>query len=99
MFAALGDPVRLQLLAALARGEPRSIAELGVAVPITRQGVTKHLRVLEAAGLLVSERTGREVRFRCDTGGLSAAEAFLQEVAVGWEGALVRLKRHVAGEG
>ena len=62
-FAALGDPTRLAIIARLADGEPRSIAALTAGAPMTRQAMTKHLRVLEDAGLVASERAGREARF------------------------------------
>ena len=95
IFAALGDPVRLALLEALADGRARSIAELAHGLPITRQGVTKHLRVLERAGVLAVERAGRETRFRVETEALATARDYLVRVAQGWDDALLRLKAHV----
>jgi DNA-binding transcriptional ArsR family regulator len=91
VFAALGDPVRLALLADLAGGA-RSISALADGKPITRQAVTKHLKVLEAAGMLVSERAGREVRWRGRPDGLAAARRHLDRVAARWDAALTRLK-------
>ena len=95
VFAALGDPVRLALVEALADGRARSIAELAYGLPITRQGVTKHLRVLEGAGVLAVERAGRETRFRAETEALATARDYLVRVAQGWDDALLRLKAHV----
>lgn len=63
IFAALGDPTRLALLIRPADGQGRSIATLSADAAITRQAVTRHLRVLEAAGLVASLRLGRETRF------------------------------------
>ena len=64
LFAALGDPTRLSLVERLAGdGAPRSLGELSTGLPLTRQAVTKHLRVLEGAGLVTSSRAGRETRF------------------------------------
>ena len=60
VFAALGDETRLGLLAKLANGEPLSIARLTEGTRLTRQAVTKHLRVLEDASLVVTRRSGRE---------------------------------------
>ncbi|HVY44431.1 MAG TPA: metalloregulator ArsR/SmtB family transcription factor, partial [Minicystis sp.] len=60
MFAALGDATRLAVVARLCDGGPASIARLAEGATVTRQAVTKHLRVLEQAGLVRSERAGRE---------------------------------------
>ena len=95
VFAALGDPVRLALLETLADGRPRSIVELARGLPLTRQGVTKHLRVLEGAGVLTAEHAGRETRFRAETEALVSARDYLTRVAEGWDDALLRLKAHV----
>ena len=95
IFAALGDPVRLALLEALGDGQARSIAELAQGLPITRQGVTKHLRVLEGAGVLAAERAGRETRFRAAPEALTVARDHLDRVARGWDDALGRLRAQV----
>ena len=63
VFAALGDATRLAVLARLAEGEAQSIARLTAGTPLTRQAVTKHLQVLEGAGIVRSLRVGRESRF------------------------------------
>ena len=63
LFAALGDETRLGLLGRLAGGAPRSIAHLTAGARMTRQAVTKHLRVLEGAGVICRDRVGRECRF------------------------------------
>jgi DNA-binding transcriptional ArsR family regulator len=90
-FAALGDPVRLKLMVTLG-SEGQSITELTRLFPITRQGVTKHLKVLEAGALVRSERRGREVIWRGDADGLLAARAAWEEIGLGWERSLGRLK-------
>ena len=95
LFAALGDPTRLALVNRLADGRPRSIGELGRDSSISRQALTKHLRVLERAGAVSSSRTGREVRFRIEHQRLEEAEAFLARVSEQWEDALQRLANHV----
>ena len=66
VFAALGDETRLGLLAKLTTGEPQSIARLTSGTRLTRQAVTKHLRVLEGAGVVRAARVGRESRFALD---------------------------------
>ncbi len=63
IFAALGDETRLQLLIKLSTGVPQSIKQLSIDLPVSRQAVTKHLRVLEEADLVTQEPHGRERRF------------------------------------
>jgi len=95
LFAALGDPTRLDLLRILSRGEPRSISSLSARRQLTRQAVTKHLRVLERAGLVRQARAGRESRFAAEPERLEAARAYLESVSAAWDDALARLKAHV----
>lgn len=95
IFAALGDPTRLTLLARLSDGEGRSISALASETDLTRQAVTKHLQVLERAGLVRSARTGRETRYAYSPGPLDEAQTYLQQVADHWEAALGRLKAFV----
>lgn len=95
LFAALGDPTRLALVNRLADGRPRSIGELGRDSSISRQALTKHLRVLERAGAVSSSRFGREVRFRIEQVEFEHARDFLTKVAGQWESALQRLANHV----
>ncbi|MGO9513521.1 MAG: ArsR/SmtB family transcription factor [Steroidobacteraceae bacterium] len=63
VFAALGDPTRLSLVAKLCGGPPRSISKLTEDTRLSRQAVTKHLRVLERARVVHGTRCGRENRF------------------------------------
>jgi DNA-binding transcriptional ArsR family regulator len=95
LFAALGDPTRLQLVEQLSDGRDRSIRELGTSSPISRQALTKHLRVLEQARLVRSTRYGREVRFQLDQQVIAEAQAFLAVVTTQWKDALQRLAAHV----
>ena len=97
MFAALGDPQRLRVVAMLEDGGERSIADLASGAAISRQAVRKHLGVLEQAGLVGANRFGREVRFRIERAAIAEAEAFLAHVGAQWDDALGRLKRHVEG--
>jgi len=96
VFAALGDPVRLELLARVEDGA--SITKLTADLPITRQAVTRHLRVLERAELIEAQRSGREVRFAARPERLSEAKDWLDEVAQQWDGTLGRLKVFVEEE-
>ena len=95
IFAALGDRTRLSLLMSLSDGQTRSITMLSADSRLTRQAVTKHLRVLEGVGLVESVRHGRESRYGCRIEPLDAARAYLDRVAVQWDDALMRLKAYV----
>ena len=97
MFAALGDETRLSVLARLSLGEPQSISRLTDGTGLTRQAVTKHLRVLQAAGVVRGLRAGRESLFVLDAGPLDEARAYLDQVSRQWDDALARLKAHVEG--
>jgi DNA-binding transcriptional ArsR family regulator len=97
VFAALGDETRLSVLAKLSGGEPQSIARLTAGTRLTRQAVTKHLRVLEGAGVVRSVRQGRESLFELEPRPLDDARAYLDEVSRQWDDALARLKEHVEG--
>src|ERR1700726_2078415 len=95
VFAALGDKTRLALVAELATGQPRSIAQLTQGSRLTRQAVTKHLRVLESAGIVHSVRTGRESRFEFDPEPMDGIKEYLDFVSKQWDQALSRLKSFV----
>lgn len=95
VFAALGDPTRLVLIRRLGGGARRSIADLAGGLAMTRQAVSKHLRVLERAGLVAGEKTGRETRFALRAEAMAEARDWLDEIAGQWDDALTRLKTHV----
>ena len=92
VFAALGDPTRLSLLTELSDGRTRSIAALSGKSKLTRQAVTKHLRVLEKAGLVANLRVGRESRFVYRPEPLMDAKTYLDDVSAQWDAALARLR-------
>jgi DNA-binding transcriptional ArsR family regulator len=92
LFAALGEPTRLSVVDRLRDGSEESIATLASDLPISRQALTKHLKVLEAAGLASSRRDGRETVYRIDPGGLVDAEQWIAEVSSQWDRAIDRLK-------
>lgn len=92
VFAALGDRTRLSLLLTLSDGRTRSIATLSADTALTRQAVTKHLCVLEEAGLVSHTRSGRESRYVCRPEPLGAARDYLDAVSAGWDEALERLR-------
>jgi len=99
VFAALGDRHRLVLVSRLSQKGPLSLSSLTAGSTISRQAVTKHLRVLEAAGLAHSERSGRETVWQLDRRPLGAARNHLEAIARQWDEALERLKRFVETEG
>jgi DNA-binding transcriptional ArsR family regulator len=92
VFAALGDPTRLSLLMKLSDGRTQSIARLSADTRLTRQAVTKHLHVLEKAGLVRSVRDGRESRFAYRPEQITDVRAYLERVSTQWDEALARLK-------
>jgi DNA-binding transcriptional ArsR family regulator len=96
-FAALGDATRLTLVMTLSSGEPHSIAELTAGSKLTRQAITKHLRVLERAGMVRCERAGRESRFAFDPRPMEEMRTYLEMVSAQWDAALGRLKLFVEG--
>src|SRR5215831_34258 len=95
VFAALGDETRLSLVARLARESPCSITRLSDGAKITRQAVTKHLRILEQAGVVRASRAGRECRFELEPGPLKDVGDYLEIVSRQWDDALRRLKEYV----
>ncbi|MEA1676617.1 metalloregulator ArsR/SmtB family transcription factor [Nitrospirillum sp. BR 11163] len=97
VFAALGDPTRLSLLSRLSDGHARSIAALSADTTLTRQAVTKHLHVLQDAGLVASVRVGRESRFAFRPEPVAAARGYLDTVSAQWDDALSRLRAFVEG--
>ena len=93
LVAAVTEPTRRQLLdLLLERGEstPTSLADR---LPVTRQAVSKHLAVLERAGLVDGERSGREMHYRININRLDDATRSLSELASTWDRRLLRIKR------
>ncbi len=95
VFAALGDKTRLALLARLSDGKPYSISQLTRGSTLTRQAITKHLRVLESAGIVCGRRTGRESLFQFDPEPIEELRRYLDLVSEQWDRALARLKAFV----
>jgi ArsR family transcriptional regulator, cadmium/lead-responsive transcriptional repressor len=93
LWAAVGDPSRRRVLdALLVRGTATPTA-LADDLPLTRQAVTKHLAVLDRAGLVTGRRHGRELRFAVDPGRLGEAQQALTDVARSWDRRLLAIKR------
>ena len=95
VFAALGDETRLALVAKLCARQPYSISQLTHGSRLTRQAITKHLRVLESAGVVHSIRMGRESRFEFDPQPLEGVREYLDFVSEQWDQALSSLKSFV----
>lgn len=96
VFAALGDPIRLALVERLSDGRARSIVQLTSGIGLTRQGVTKHLSALEAAGIVASKRAGRETHFSIERHTLENGAAYLAGISRQWDAALDRLESFLA---
>jgi DNA-binding transcriptional ArsR family regulator len=94
LFAALGDDTRLRLVARLCDG-PASITRLTARSKVTRQAITKHLRVMEESGLARSERHGRETIWQLEHQRIEDARRYLEAVSERWDSALLRLRKFV----
>lgn len=92
VFAALADPARRAMIDRLAMG-PSSASELGAPHAMTLSAVLQHLKLLEAAGVVSSEKTGRVRTFTLQPTVLRAAERWLHERRTRWERDLDRLER------
>jgi DNA-binding transcriptional ArsR family regulator len=95
VFSALGDERRLSLILKLCGGEPQSIAQLTEGSTLTRQAITKHLRVLEMAGVVRSVRQGRRCLFKFRREPIEKVRQYLDRVSTQWDEALGRLKSFV----
>jgi len=95
VFAALGDDTRLRLVIRLSRDGPMSIVQLTAGFAITRQAITKHLRVMENAGLVRSMPQGRESVWELEQKRLSEARRHLDTISAQWDETLGRLKNFV----
>lgn len=95
VFAALGEPTRLRLVAKLCAEGPLSIARLSDGTGVTRQAITKHLHTLAEAGVVQSARSGRERIWELETKRLENARRCLDEISDQWDGAIARLRTFV----
>ncbi len=95
IFAALGDETRLALLWRLNDGQTQSITNLSAGTQLTRQAITKHLRVLEHAGLVSSSKVGRESQYTFQPEPIAGLKSYLDSVSAQWNDALSRLRAFV----
>lgn len=97
VFAALADPSRRAILAALASRGPATATDLAARLPITRQAIAKHLTLLTDAGLVIAEPgERRRIRYRLQSGPIQVAQQFLAALARDWDTSLDALIRHLA---
>jgi DNA-binding transcriptional ArsR family regulator len=92
VFSALADPTRRTVVEALATRETATATELAGELPVTRQAVSKHLTALGAAGLVESERRGRETHYRLTPDALGEALEWMEQVGAQWERRLAALR-------
>jgi len=97
VFHALADPARRGMLERLSRG-PATVSELAAPLPMSLPAVVQHLQVLEASGLVRSEKVGRVRTCRIEPQALSPAERWINERRTGWERRLDRLGEYLAGK-
>lgn len=95
LFAALGDDVRLRLVIRLSQGGSVSIRKLTAGTGVTRQAITKHLRVMQNSGLVRSTRSGRERLWQLNQSRLQDARRHLDLISKQWDDALARLRKFV----
>jgi DNA-binding transcriptional ArsR family regulator len=97
VFGALADPTRREVLDALAEGGTLSATQLATVLPISRQGILKHLAVLSEAGLVETTKVGREVRYAVVAAPLREASAWLARAATQWDRRLLAIKAAAEG--
>ena len=95
IFAALGDPTRLSIVARLSREGPLSITRLTDGTSVSRQAITKHLLVLATAGVVADARRGRERVFALESRPLVEARRQLDRISARWDRAIGRLRAMV----
>lgn len=97
VFQAVADPTRRLILASLREQGPLSVKALTAPLPMSRQAVTKHLDILEAAGLVGRTMEGRERIHHLHAEPLKEMEDWLEPYAAAWDERLERLRIHVDG--
>jgi DNA-binding transcriptional ArsR family regulator len=95
ILAALGDETRLRIVTKLCSGGPLSITKLAEGADISRQAITKHLHLLHDAGLVRSERHGRERIWTLEPKRIDEVRRYLAQISQQWDNALNRLREAV----
>ncbi len=93
LFAALADPTRLAVFEQIAAGAPMTATELSKQLPVSRQAISKHLSILDDAGLVERTRSGREVRFTARGEHLEEVVTWAAGIGAEWDARLARLRR------
>jgi DNA-binding transcriptional ArsR family regulator len=99
VFAALGDPVRLAIVSRLCAYGPLSTIQLKQGTRVSRQAVTKHLRVLEDVGVVRSVRVGRDRQWQIEAQQLAELRKYLEQISARWDVTLERLRSYVEDDG
>lgn len=95
VFKALGDPIRLEIVQRLSKGEAVTISKVSSNLGITRQGARKHLQILVDANMVKLEPKGRDVNVHLQTRSLDSAKEFIAEVEKRWDSRLEALRQFV----
>jgi DNA-binding transcriptional ArsR family regulator len=95
VFQALADPTRRRLLVTLSASGPATLSELSADMPVSRQAISKHLALLQDAGLVVGRGEVRGRRYEITPAPLAEAMGWIVDVGAGWDDRLARLKRQV----
>jgi len=93
LWSAIGDPSRRRVLDLLVSNGEVSASWLAGRVPFSRQAVSKHLVVLEQAGLISRRKQGREVLYQVQADRLDQATRAMADLAAQWDGRLATIKR------
>jgi DNA-binding transcriptional ArsR family regulator len=93
VFAALADPTRRQIIETLSMKGEQTATQFAEELPITRQGVSKHLAILEGAGVVTAEKIGRERRFSLNPESLDEPVTWVEQVKSSWDRRLQRLRQ------
>lgn len=98
VFAALADPTRRKLLVNLAENGPKTVTQLAMEYPITRQGILNRLTILEGAGLVTVHQQGRDKGYILTPEPLSELDQWLKAINAKWDERLLRLKTMLENE-
>lgn len=98
VLGALADPTRRAVLDVLSARGPAGASALAGQLPVSRQAIAKHLAVLERAGLVSAQRTGREVRYVLRPEALDATARWMARLAADWDRRLATVKRTAEGQ-
>jgi DNA-binding transcriptional ArsR family regulator len=98
IFTVLADPMRRKLLLNLAENSPKTATQFAEEYLISRQGILKHLNVLEEAGLVTVYQRGRGKRYALTPEPLNQVEQWIKEIGDKWDERLLRLKAFIEGQ-